>query len=325
MLAIRTTRYTRPNSLFVFVQKQSYTNSFAHAIFRTFEFPASCVESLLVTTHSTFHLPWWVVIATTTLTLRALVSLPLHIHSQRNQAKAEVAFTELDTFRKPLEYKIISMCRRDGLEVNQANFKLKKEFHKLRNDILTKHNINLKLYRIQAYMSPFIQLPLFITISMAIRNLTGALPDWYKTPAIIPSMKLEGFVWFSDLTLPDPYYVIPAIFLMANLINISIYSRQVQNQSLALKIVNNLFRCMTIAMASVATHMPSGIAMYWMLSGCYGLFQNVLFKYSRVRRLFNIPRTKSESDHPIRDILQTYKSEWAGFLEKQREYNKKLK
>ena len=324
MLAIRT-YYVKPKSLFLFVQKQFYTNSFAHAIFRTFEFPASCVESLLLTTHSTSHLPWWVVIATTTLTLRALVSLPLHIHSQRNQAKAEVAFTELDTFRKPLEYRIMAMSKREGLDVNQANFKLKKSFRKLRNEILSKHNINLKLYRIQAYLPPFIQLPLFISISIAIRNLTGALPEWYRTSVITPSMKVEGFIWFSDLTLPDPYYVVPAVFLMVNLINISIYSRQIQNPSLALRIVNNILRGLTIAMASVATQMPSGIAFYWMLSGCYGLFQNVFLKYSRVRRLLGIPKSKSESENPIRDILQMYRSEWDGFLEKQREHYRNTK
>ena len=325
MLASTKSLYIRPISLILFVQKSFYSNSFAHVIFRTFEFPASCVESLLMTTHSTFHLPWWVVIATTTLSLRALVSLPLHVLSQRSQAKADIAFTELDTFRKPLEYKIISMSRRDGLDVNQANFELKKAFRDLRKDILSKHKINLKLYRLQVYLSPLIQLPLFISISMAIRNLSGALPDWYKTHDVIPSMKIEGFVWFSDLTLPDPYYVIPAIFLMANIINISIYSRQIQKQSLTLKFVNNLFRCMTFAMAGVATQMPAGIAMYWMLSGCYGLFQNLFFKYSKVRRLFKIPKSKSESNQPIRDILNSYRTEWTGFLEKQREYHRKLK
>ncbi|KAI6646259.1 Mitochondrial inner membrane protein COX18-like [Oopsacas minuta] len=318
-------RVFQVNSHFLVKHKRFYANSFAYAIFRTFEFPSSCIESLLSATHSAFHIPWWVVIATTTLTIRAVVTLPLHIHLQKNQAKVEVAFAEVDAFRQPLEHRIIAKCRNEGLHIDIANKKLKQAFHELKGDILAKHHINMKYYRIKAYLSPFIQLPLFISISLAIRNLTGALPDWYKVTSIIPSMKEEGLGWFHDLTLADPYYLMPGIILVSNLLNISIYSKQVQKRSIALAIVHNFFRFMTIAMASASTQLPAGIALYWMLSSCYGLFQNVLFKYSRVRRIFGIPKSKSESENPIRDLLHTYKSEWTGFLQKQRDYHSQLK
>ena len=325
MLAIKSSGSTSHQSLLFVKSQRCYINTFAHAIFRTFEYPASCIESVLLTTHSTFHIPWWVVIATTTLTIRVIVTLPLHIHLQKNHANVEVAFSELDTFKKPLEYKIITKCRSQGLHIDVANKKLKKAFCELKGDILSKHQINWKMYRIKAYSFPVIQLPLFISISLAIRNITGALPEWYKVTSIIPSMKMEGFGWFLDLTLADPYYVLPAMILLSNLLNISIYSTQSQKKSIAIKIVHNIFRCMTIVMASVSTQMPSGISLYWMLSSCYGLVQNVLLKYSKVRRIFGIPKSKSESDNPIRDLLSIYRSEWAGFLQKQKEYHSERK
>ena len=325
MLAIKSSRNTLQQSLILVKSQRFYINSFANAIFCTFKYPASCIESVLLTTHSTFHIPWWVVIATTTLTLRIIVTLPLHIHSQKNHAKVEVAFSELDTFKKPLEFRIITECKSQGLHIDIASKKLKKAFSDLKGDILSKHQINLKMYRIKAYSIPIIQLPLFISTSLAIRNMTGALPEWYKVASIIPSMKVEGFGWFRDLTLPDPYYILPAIILLSNLLNISIYSKQSQRKSIAVRIVHNIFRCMTIVMASVSTQLPSGISLYWMLSSCYGLVQNVLFKYSKVRRIFEIPKSNSESDNPIRDLLSMYRSEWAGFLQKQKEYHKERK
>lgn len=325
MIAIKSSRSSLQQSLFFIRPQRLYTNSFAHAIFRTFEYPASCIESMLLTTHSTFHIPWWVVIATTTLTIRVLVTLPLHIHLQKNHAKVEVAYSELDTFTKPLEYRIITECRSQGLHIDIANRKLKKAFRKLKDEVLTKHQVNLKVYRIKAYSFPLIQLPLFISISLAIRNITGALPEWYKVTSIIPSMKVEGLGWFRDLTLADPYYILPVIILLSNLLNISIYSTQSKKQSIAIRIVHNTFRCMTIVMASVSTQLPSGISLYWMLSSFYGLVQNVLFKYPKVRRIFGIPKSQSESENPIRDLLSMYRSEWAGFLRKQKEYHSERK
>lgn len=45
------------------------------------------------------------------------------------------------------------------------------------------------------------------------------------------------------------------------------------------------------------------MVLYWSMSSMYGLAQNVLFKYPRVRRALGVPKTPSESRTPYRDLL----------------------
>ena len=50
------------------------------------------------------------------------------------------------------------------------------------------------------FLTPFIQVPVFISFFVAIRRM-AAVP--------VESMKTEGLYWFTDLTVPDPYYILP--------------------------------------------------------------------------------------------------------------------
>ena len=300
--------------------KQFSSHTIASAVFNTFDFPASCIESILLTSHNALHLPWWSVIVATTLTLRAITTLPIQIYIQKRTAEVEIAHSEITEFSGPLMSKIMTQCKRDNLTIEEANKKVKIAYNQLRHDKLAQHNINLKIYRLQSFILPFFQLPLFISISIAVRNLTGALPDWYKSTSPLPSMRSEGVAWFQDLTIPDPYFVIPVVFLISNLVNISVYSNQMRQQSTALKIVNNTFRSLSIAMAYVSTQMPAGLTLYWMVSACYGLGQNVVLKLPKFRRVFRIPKTNYESEHPIRSLANKYKSKWTEFVKFQKQY-----
>lgn len=49
-------------------------------------------------------------------------------------------------------------------------------------------------------LTPFIQLPVFVSFFMAIRKM-AAVP--------VESMKTGGLYWFTDLTVHDPYYILP--------------------------------------------------------------------------------------------------------------------
>ena len=49
-------------------------------------------------------------------------------------------------------------------------------------------------------LTPLMQLPVFISFFMALRQM-AAVP--------VESMKTGGLYWFTDLTVPDPYYILP--------------------------------------------------------------------------------------------------------------------
>ena len=68
---------------------------------------------------------------------------------------------------------------------------------------------------------PWVQIPLWIVISFAIRNMSGVFPGMTPlNPTISATLSTEGTLWFSDLTLPDPYYILPCVLVVTNFLNI---------------------------------------------------------------------------------------------------------
>lgn len=60
------------------------------------------------------------------------------------------------------------------------------------------------------FLLPLIQMPFFLSMFSALRTFA-------TTP--VPQMKEGGFSWVTDLTLPDPYYILPATsMLLTNLV-----------------------------------------------------------------------------------------------------------
>lgn len=69
---------------------------------------------------------------------------------------------------------------------------------------------------------PWVQLPLWITLSLALRNMSGAFPGRAPLPEVLAGLGNEGTLWFLDLTLPDPYYILPVVLATTNLLNIEV-------------------------------------------------------------------------------------------------------
>lgn len=71
---------------------------------------------------------------------------------------------------------------------------------------------------------PWVQLPLWITLSFALRDMAGVFPAHLPPSAAETKAALsqEGCLWFPDLTLPDPYFILPIILVATNLCNIEV-------------------------------------------------------------------------------------------------------
>ena len=70
---------------------------------------------------------------------------------------------------------------------------------------------------------PWVQLPLWIALSFALRDMTGVFPNKVPlNPEATVSFASEGALWFTDLTLPDPYFILPVVLALSNFINIEV-------------------------------------------------------------------------------------------------------
>ncbi|XP_064394043.1 cytochrome c oxidase assembly protein COX18, mitochondrial-like isoform X2 [Halichondria panicea] len=215
-------------------------------------------------------------------------------------AKMELLKPTIQEYQESVKHNVIVKCRRANLPVEEANKILMKEVKKVTRELLSSEGCNP--YKVA--ILPWVQIPLWIVISFAIRNMSGVYPGMTPLyPDSTASLATEGTLWFKDLTLIDPYYILPCLLVITNFLNIELHSLRRQAPTRLQRVMTNTFRVLTFGMGYVSAQMPTAMVLYWSLSSTYGLSQNLLFKYPQVRRVLRIPKTPSESRTPYRDLL----------------------
>lgn len=160
--------------------------------------PPGLVQSALEFLHVNTHLPWWASIVAATIALR-LALFPLAVRMQRNAAKIANI--------NPIAAKIhesMTAYKRIGNKVAEAQ-----EAAKLMS-LYQQHGVNPLT---ALFVMPLIQVPVFISFFFGIKGMT-------KLP--LESMKTGGLYWFTDLTVPDPTYVLPLIACLTFISNIEV-------------------------------------------------------------------------------------------------------
>lgn len=84
-------------------------------------------EGFFQTVHHYSHLPWWAVIAFSTIILRSLVTLPFAVHQNKIIAKMELLLPTLKEYQEAVKHNVVGRCRQAGLPVEEANRRFKKE------------------------------------------------------------------------------------------------------------------------------------------------------------------------------------------------------
>jgi len=279
-------------------------------------------QTILENIHLYSGLPWWVTIACTTILLRTAITLPLAIKQNKMTAKMELLKPLLKEVTDAVRYNIITRGQRDGKGKTQIQAELFKELRSYTKDFYQRNGINTW----KLFMLPWIQLPLWITISFALRNISGWIPNTGAESEAIDStlyapatgVEIEGLLWFSNLSVADPYYVLPCVLLLTNLINIELNTFRQQTPSTMSRLLTNTFRGLTCLVFLISTQVPSAMSLYWATSSSYGLLQNIVMKFPRVRRHLNIPKTPSEQEKPIQFIREQMGVRVQRFLELQK-------
>ena len=250
-------------------------------------------------------LPWWTTIMSITIVLRILITFPLARHQAVTVAKMELVQPMINEIIEALKHNMVIRGKRMGKPPEEVNREFRIAARSHVKGIYKREKCNpLKLY-----VLPWIQLPLWIVISLALRNISGFFPrDTIEKCFCHPDLPTGGFSWISDLSISDPYYILPAIIGIANLLNIEMNSLRRKEPSKQQVIITRLFRTLTIAMVFFASQVPSAMSLYWATSSIYGLVQNLALMQPGIRRLLRIPKSPTESKTPIKDKLDIFMS-----------------
>lgn len=99
------------------------SDSFAHSPYALIQ----ATETLLESLHQHSHLPWWVVIAGTTLVLRGGMTLPLAVYQAKMAAKQELLLPRMKELQNAALHSVVVKCRKANLPHTEANRIFRKE------------------------------------------------------------------------------------------------------------------------------------------------------------------------------------------------------
>lgn len=224
--------------------------------------PIGILQNALEFIHVSLDLPWYVTIALSTVVIRFLLT-PLVVIAQRNAANMRNVMPEMQEIQTR-----INEARKMGnaIEYAQANQELMvlmqtKGFNPLKNMLI-----------------PFAQAPIFISYFIGIRRMVNAP---------VESLHTGGALWFTDLTMTDPYYLLPLITCgtLALTIHLGTDSARVPGQETP--IVTYVLRAIPVVIFPFIMNFPSAMVVYWASSNFCSLIQ-VKINCSENRCYFSI-------------------------------------
>lgn len=211
--------------------------------------PSGLVQQALETMHIVSGLPWWGTIALTTVIIRFLLT-PLVISAQKNSAVFVNSMGEIQALQQKINEARQMKNTLAFAEHSQdlAKLMMEKGYNPLKNILV-----------------PFAQMPIFISFYFGIRGMVN-VP--------IESLHQGGAAWFTDLTMADPFYVLPVI--TCGTLWLTLRSAT-ENAPMSVDAAQNLtmkyMRAMPIFMFPFIMSFPSALVVYWASSNICSLIQ----------------------------------------------------
>ena len=166
----------------------------------------------------------------TTVVARTLL-LPLVIRSMQNAARLSNIKPEMDALTTQM-----NAAMKNGDTANATLFSAELQ------QLFKKHNCS----PLRGFVIPLVQAPIFVSFFFGIRKMA-------ELPVI--SMKTGGLFWFTDLTIPDPYYILPVLTAATFLTTIELGTDGVSPQQKGQ--IKTIFRIMAFAMIPVTASFPA--------------------------------------------------------------------
>lgn len=204
-------------------------------------------------TLSTFHgwgAPWWLAIAMLTVVVRTFL-FPLTIRQVKSMRKMQDLKPAMDELRK---------------EHKDDPQKLQQEMMKLYSE----RGAN----PLGGCLPIFVQLPIFLVLYYTIREFDK-----------LESFRTGGLLWFQDLTVYDPLYILPVLYIATMMV-----SQEIAMQNTAPE-QKRIMRFLPLVFGIVLIRFPAGLFVYWVTSNIISIFQNLLIYR-------NAPKPGVEDDKP---------------------------
>ena len=125
-----------------------------------------------------------------------------------------------------------------------------------------------------------LQMPLHMTFISLINKLSYSYD-------ISPAMLTEGFLWFKDLSSPDPYCILPLLGGLINMLNM--LNTTTTNSSTAMRKMRRYIVLMPMISIPIQMTFPCAFNLYWMASSSVQLAILLAFRQDTFREFMGVP------------------------------------
>lgn len=225
--------------------------------------PSGRVQLFMEWLHVDLGLEWWQTIMLTTVCMRLLV-FPVVVMAQRNLAN----MANNGPAMARLQDKMSTARRRgDMLESAQLGHELQV--------FMKKQGMN----PLKNMIPVGFQFPIFLSMFFGLRGMAYCPVD---------SMKEGGLAWFTNLTISDPYMILPILTSTTLYLQLKMGSDGAKLDQFGPKMQIAL-TAMPLFMLLVTYNFPSAICLYWCTTNIISLGQARLLKVPTLRTTLNIP------------------------------------
>lgn len=228
--------------------------------------------SILNGVHDITGLPWWLSIPIATITIRTVL-LPATVFTMKNSAIMAALKDDISRRREA-----VMEAARSGDRLLAGQ----------RQNEMQSFMRNAGVAPMRVLLGPLVQFPVFISIFVSIRRL--AADD--------PTMATEGLAWFSDLSVQDPYYLLPIVcgatlMAMTELGGDTGSAAMTPQMKLAMRVISALSVPLTY-------WFPSAVFCYWIPNNIFSLSLGAAMRAPNIKKSLglivdpaNIPGTRA--------------------------------
>ncbi|CAG2175939.1 unnamed protein product [Oppiella nova] len=218
------------------VRRPLTTNAYNYGLFSVISqkiansLVVNSAKDQLILWHEWTGMSWSAEIAVVTIAIRALITFPLTVGQHKILAKYDALRPELIQFGQRLKKEVDSAQYLYNWSPIKAklmyNLRMKQETKRL--------IIRDNCHPMKGSIVVWVQIPVWVILSHAIRNMSFMYPIADHNSQLIHSqLSTEGILWFSNLTLSDPYLVLPFLTAVVNLTIVQVIVSQLMDKLFA--------------------------------------------------------------------------------------------
>ncbi|CAB9498694.1 Membrane protein insertase YidC [Seminavis robusta] len=246
-----------------------------------------------------FHsagIPYWACFSLINIVVR--VSLfPLVLYSAHAASRFGKVAVELQFFVSMFQNDLRNL-RSQGASTSELIAFFRMGMQSLRG-IYKLHKIN----PLAAFLSPLMQLPFFIYVSVDLRKIVnGRYPELAQELTACDDSILY---WVPDLTEPDPFYILPILAGAAMYTNVetALGRRNLAGDTASKAdtgvFLKDLFQSFSIFMPCFASHNPAGVQIYLCTSFVFTMVQGFALRNEQFRVMVGLPSLQGTPQKPM--------------------------